>query len=239
MSGSALAAIRGGIIVSCQAIPDDPFDSPEAIAEFARAAAVGGAVGLRVNGPVNVAACHAAAALPIVGIHKLPDQQGKTIITPSLAAAAALVEHGAAMVAIEVKDRDRPDGATAEEVARGIRENLQVPVLGDIGSLEEGIAAARWCDAVVTTFAPATGRYSDNGTEPMGGFGDSWAPPALALVAELSAAVEVPVIAEGRFWQPYEVSAAFAAGAHAVVIGTAITRPHYITARFVAAAARP
>ncbi len=235
MRGGALAAVHGGLIVSCQAVPGDPFDNAGAIAEFARAAAIGGAVGLRVNGPDNVAACRAVVSLPILGIHKLPDPAGRTIITPSLRAAESVVEHGASMVAVEVRQRDRPNGVSAAQLVGEIRAKLHVPVLGDIGSLEEGVEAARCCDAVITTFAPPPGNSAETAERGIGKFGESWAPVDLGLIANLRAAISVPVIAEGRFWDPSDVRAAFEAGAHAVVIGTAITRPHYITARFVAA----
>ena len=42
----------------------------------------------------------------------------------------------------------------------------------------------------------------------------------------------MPIVAEGRFEQPEQLETAFAAGAHAVVVGTAITNPREITRRF-------
>jgi N-acylglucosamine-6-phosphate 2-epimerase len=45
----------------------------------------------------------------------------------------------------------------------------------------------------------------------------------------------VPVVAEGRITTPGEARAALDAGAWAVVVGGAITRPQLITARFAAA----
>ncbi|WP_406530590.1 nitronate monooxygenase, partial [Streptomyces sp. I8-5] len=63
--------------------------------------------------------------------------------------------------------------------------------------------------------------------------------PDLGLVAALAAAIDVPVVAEGRINTPEDAAEALARGAHSVVVGTAITAPTALTARFVAAIARP
>jgi N-acylglucosamine-6-phosphate 2-epimerase len=60
--------------------------------------------------------------------------------------------------------------------------------------------------------------------------------PAIELVRELVAVLEVPVILDGSVWGPSDVAAGFAAGAHAVVAGSAVTAPERIMARKVAAA---
>jgi N-acylglucosamine-6-phosphate 2-epimerase len=53
------------------------------------------------------------------------------------------------------------------------------------------------------------------------------------LLKEFIAHIKKPVILEGRVWHPEELGRAFELGAHAVVVGSAITRPQLITERFV------
>jgi len=52
-------------------------------------------------------------------------------------------------------------------------------------------------------------------------------------VERLTKRMRVPVIVEGHITQPDEVKRALDLGAYAVVVGSAITRPESITARFV------
>ena len=56
--------------------------------------------------------------------------------------------------------------------------------------------------------------------------------PDLELVRRLAPALRVPLIAEGRISTPEQARAARDAGAFAVVVGGAITRPQQITERF-------
>jgi putative N-acetylmannosamine-6-phosphate epimerase len=55
------------------------------------------------------------------------------------------------------------------------------------------------------------------------------------LVENMVRQLTVPVIVEGHVTQPDEVRRALDLGAYAVVVGSAITRPQSITARFVQA----
>jgi N-acylglucosamine-6-phosphate 2-epimerase len=216
----ALNGLGGGLVVSCQARPGEPFDAPHLIAEMARAATLGGAVGLRVNGYANIRAVRRVSPLPIIGIAKVGDRSG-VYITPTMRQAKAIARAGAGIVALDATDRPRPYGQTVAELIRVIREGLNRPVMADISTLEEGIAAARAkADLIATTLA---------GTTP---YSAHLPGPDLDLVRELARAVDVPVVAEGRITTPEEVAACFDAGAFAVVVGRAITMPHEITRRF-------
>jgi putative N-acetylmannosamine-6-phosphate epimerase len=224
VSGSSL--IGAGVIVSCQARADNPLHGPVHMAAMARAAEAGGAIAIRANGAVDVAAIRAATRLPIVGIAKRWSEGFDVYITPDIADARAVAAAGADIVAIDATTRWR-DGTPLAELIGRIKTELGKPVLADISTVEEGIAAARLgCDIVATTLSGAT-PYSPQ----IPG-------PDLELVRALVAAVDVPVVAEGRFWTPEEVAQAFALGARAVVIGTAITNPREITRRFVRAVPR-
>ncbi|GAB3826640.1 N-acetylmannosamine-6-phosphate 2-epimerase [Kribbella italica] len=209
-------------MVSCQAAPGNPFFSPESMALMARAAEAGGAAALRANGPADIAAIRAVTGLPIIGLHKLGDPSG-VFITPTFEAAAGVAEAGADLIAIDATQRPRPDGTPlADQIAR-IHSELGLPVLADVDTHAAGLAArAAGADLVATTLSGYT-----NSTPATG--------PDVALVRSLAATLDCPVIAEGRLRTAADVRAVREAGAHAVVIGTAITNPMETTAWFAAA----
>jgi N-acylglucosamine-6-phosphate 2-epimerase len=211
------------LIVSCQARPDNVLHGPATMALMARAAVAGGAAAIRANGPSDIAAIRAAVGVPILGIHKLGDPGG-VFITPTPAAAAEIVAAGCDAVALDGTLRPRPDGRSLRDHVEAIHARLGVEIMADVDSFEAGVAAREaGADIVATTLSG----YTD-GPVPDG--------PDVALVARLAAALDCPVIAEGRYWTVADVAAAFDAGAHAVVVGTAITNPSAITRRFVGAA---
>ncbi len=225
MSQSLLDRLRGGLIVSCQAPADSPMAGPRFMAAFARTAVAGGAVGVRVEGLADVRAVRRAVALPILGIRKAYDERWPVYITPTLADARALVRAGANIIALDATHRPRAGGLSPEALIAAIKTELGVPVMADIDSLDEGLAAAAaGADLVATTMAG----YTPARPATVG--------PDLDLLRELVQRVQTPVVCEGRVRSPDDVAAAFAAGAYAVVVGTAITNPFALTKAFVAAA---
>ncbi|MBK8021026.1 MAG: putative N-acetylmannosamine-6-phosphate 2-epimerase [Chloroflexi bacterium] len=217
--------LRGGLIVSCQAGSGDGLYGPKAMADMALAAQIGGAVGLRANGVEDIAAIRQATSLPIIGIDK-QDLPGLGIrITPSLAAARAVVEAGATIVAVDATRRGAEEGRLpAAELIRQIRETLGVPVMADIATYEEGIAAAEaGADIVATTLSGYTA-YSPPQIE-----------PDFELLARLAAALSVPVIAEGRIASPEHARRVLELGGFAVVSGSMITKPRWITEQYAGA----
>jgi N-acylglucosamine-6-phosphate 2-epimerase len=210
------------LVVSCQSIPGDPFDSAELMALMARAAELGGAGGIRANGPEHIAAIRAVTALPIIGIHKVGDPSG-VFITPTFESAAAVVAAGADLIALDGTLRPRPDGRSLRHQIDRIHAELGVPVVADVDTLEAGIAAREaGADFVATTLSGYTG-----GSTPTG--------PDVDLVRRLAAAVDCPVVAEGRIRTPHDVRAVCDAGAYAVVVGSAITNPTDITTHLASA----
>lgn len=222
MSGP-LAAIRGGLVVSCQAPPGSPLARTDHIVALARAAESGGARGIRAEGAGDVAAVRAAVELPLIGLRKRAVAGSEVYITPELADARAVADAGADIVAVDATLRPRPGGVASERFVARLAEELAQPVLADVDSLEAGLAArAAGAAAVATTLSGYTG-----GPVPDG--------PDLELVARLAAELDCPVLAEGRYATPEAVRAAFEAGAFAVVVGAAITDPVALTRRFASA----
>ncbi|GIH17168.1 N-acetylmannosamine-6-phosphate 2-epimerase [Rugosimonospora africana] len=227
---SAIDAIASGLVVSCQAEQGHPLHGPQFMAAMARAAAAAGAVGIRAEGAEDVAAVRAATGLPVIGIRKIRYSGGQRLfITPTYADAEQVVAAGASIVATEGTARPRPDGQNLATLIRQIHDRLGVPVMADVDSVESGLYAHRaGADLLASTLS---GYTTDRAAAPDG--------PDIDLVAALAAATPLPVVAEGRIWTPEHVSAALAAGAHAVVVGTAITNPLEITRRFVSALRTP
>lgn len=213
---------HGTLVVSCQAGPGNPFYSPEAMALMARAAEAGGAGAIRANGALDVAAIRAVTDLPIIGLNKLGDPAG-VFITPTYDSAVGVAQAGADLIALDGTMRPRPDGQRLDQQIARIHEELGVPVLADVDSVDAGLAArAAGADLVATTLSGYT-----NGTSPTG--------PDIELVRQLAAKLDCPIVAEGRIRTPEHVRAVCDAGAYAVVVGHAITNPMDITARLVKA----
>lgn len=210
-----------GLIVSCQAREDNPLHGPTYMGAMAQAARDGGAVAIRANGPADIAAVK-ATQLPVIGIHKLFSRHHPVYITPNFEAAETIVSAGAEIVALDCTARPR-DGEPPAVLVRRICEELGAEAFADISTLDEGLAAAAWgANYVATTLSGYTGETKPRPAE-----------PDLKLLEALARTLDVPVIAEGRYHTPDLVRQAFEAGAHAVVVGTMITNPREITARFV------
>ena len=225
---SVLERLYGKLIVSCQARPESPLHGSVYMAAMARAAEMGGAGGIRADGPEDIRAIRAVTTLPIIGIYKRRDLDPDVYITPRFEEARAVWEAGAPIIAIDGTPRPRPGGETLPSLIARMHEELRgCLIMADVSTVDEGVAAVQaGADLVATTLAGYT-PYSRR----LPG-------PDLELVTELVRAVRVPVIAEGRFWRPEEVAEALRRGAHAVVVGTAITNPIALTRRFTVAMQR-
>lgn len=223
MRESRWAAAQGRLIVSCQASEGDAFHGRGRMALFARAAVDGGAGGIRAHGAEDVREIRAVVDAPVLGIHKERVADGAILITPAFEQARVLAEAGADAIALDCTVRGARYGAL--ERLQRIKRELRLPVMADIATLEEAEAAvAAGADFVLSTmrgFTEETRRLQAR-FEP-------------EFIAELARRLAVPVIAEGRIWRPGEARAAMEAGAWAVVVGTAITRPHEITRAFARA----
>jgi putative N-acetylmannosamine-6-phosphate epimerase len=226
---AAIDAIKSGLVVSCQAAEGNPLRGPHYMAAMAKAASIGGAVGIRAEGTEDIAAVRAATGLPAIGIRKTGNSaNGGVYITPTYAEAELIVAAGASIVATDGTARPRPDGQSLATLIQRIHDRLGIPVMADVDSVESGrYAYESGADLLASTLSGYTGTTA----VPDG--------PDIELVAALVDATPLPVVAEGRIRSPEEAHAAFVAGAYAVVVGTAITNPLATTRRFIAALESP
>lgn len=217
---------KGALVVSCQARADNPLHGPVLMAAMARAAEQGGARGIRANGSDDIAAIRAVTKLPIIGIAKVWDNRFPVYITPAFAQAEQIARAGADIIGLDATARPR-DGEPVERLIGRARSELGREVFADIATLEEGRAAhAAGATYIATTLSGYTEETASRKTEG----------PDLELLSALVAELSCPIVAEGRFDTPELVAEAFRRGAHAVVVGTAITNPREITRKFVRAA---
>jgi len=224
---NVLQKIEGGLIVSCQAEDGSPFFQPESMARFAHAAELGGAVGIRAKEP-DIRAIKDSCSLPVIGIDKVYLEGFEVYITPRFEDAERIAAAGADIIALDCTPRPRPDGVTMADLVRHIKEELKLPVMADIATLEEAVAAEKaGVDIVATTMSGYTAYSPPRNT------------PDFDLLEAVIRAVDVPVIAEGHILTLAEARACLALGAWAIVIGSAITRPIELTQRFAKAIRQP
>lgn len=220
--------LAGGLIVSCQAGRGHALRDSATIARMASAAADGGARAIRcggVGGLDDVAAVREAVALPVIGLTK-QDRDG-VFITPTLDDAVAVARRGAEIVALDGTSRPRPDGLDLAAVIKAVHDEGAL-VMADVATLPDGeLAAAAGADLVASTLSGYT-------EDTAGRVGPG---PDLELVAGLRRALpDQPIVAEGRYHSPESVAEALRLGATAVVVGTAITDPTWITRSFARSA---
>lgn len=217
------SSLKNKLIVSCQAASGDPLDHLDTLTRIAISALRGGAGGLRANGSDCIAAFRRETSVPILGIQK-KRIAAEISITPDFESARSVARAGADVIALDCSAFRHAQADPWQELLRRIHDELDRPALADIATYAEAIAAeAHGADAVATTlygFTPET-----DGARTV-----NW-----DLVEHLGKTLSVPLIVEGHVSQPDEVRRAFDLGAFAVVVGSAITRPESITARFARA----
>ncbi|OCA87919.1 N-acetylmannosamine-6-phosphate 2-epimerase [Bacillus sp. FJAT-27225] len=215
--------LKGNLIVSCQALPEEPLHSPFIMGRMAYAAKLGGAKGIRANSVEDIREIKKTVDLPIIGIIKRVFDDSDVFITPTLEEIDLLYQEGVDIIALDATNRIRPDGKTIEEVFPVIKEKYKDQLfMADCSTFEEGKKAYELgFDCVGSTLSGYTD-YTQGRTL-----------PDTEMLRKLASELPVPVIAEGGIWTPEQLKAVFEAGVHTAVVGTAITRPMEITKRFV------
>lgn len=216
-----------GLIVSSQALDGNPMLDVDKLASMAEAAAMSGASALRVNGPEVVKELKKRVDVPIIGINKVKDETGRTVITPTFALAKEVIDAGASIVAVDACFYPSTIKEDLKTLTKRIHTELGAMVMADISTADEAEAAAKaGVDAVSTTLAG----YVPGALHSV----DELYTPNYRIIEEIVAKkLPVTLVAEGRFWTPDDVVKALKLGADAVVIGKAITNPMAITKYFI------
>ena len=215
--------IKGKLIVSCQALEDEPLYSSFIMGKMALAATQAGAGGIRANTISDIKEIKKNTNLPIIGIIKRNYGNCNVYITPTIKEVDELVEEGVDIIAIDSTIRQRPDNVELECFVKNIKEKYpnQI-VMGDISNVDEAVYSEKiGIDIVGTTLCG----YTDytKGDNP------------LNTLQEVLKAVKIPVIAEGNLDTPEKAKKSIQMGTLAVVVGGAITRPKQIAEKFIKA----
>lgn len=218
--GMELGKIEKKIIVSCQALEDEPLHGRGVMVLMAKAAIMGGASAIRANGAQDIEDIKAAFDIPLIGLNKRNIEGYRVYITPTSEDALAVLAAGADVVAIDCTLRKRPEPLDSIffNIRREFPDRL---IMADISDLKDAKAVLDLRpDFLATTLS---GYTDDSSDKPK---------PDIELVRVLSREFDIPVVAEGNYWEPEQVVRAFEAGAFSVTVGSVITRPQLITRRF-------
>lgn len=209
--------LPGGLIVSCQALPEEPLHSSFIMGRMALAAMCGGAAGIRANGVADILEIKKNVNLPVIGIIKKVYPNSKPYITPTMAEVEALLETGVDVIALDATSDQEEEFLGSLKTAYPGQE-----FMADISTPQEGLRAERLgFDYIGTTLVGYT--EQSRGLD------------KFEVLKELVERCSSPVIAEGNFGTPAAAASAKELGAYAVVVGSAITRPQCITKLFAEA----
>lgn len=213
-------ALKGKLVVSCQAYPGEPMLDPNTMAQVAESAVRGGAAAIRAKGLDDLRAIRARVEVPVIGLVKVGDTG--VYITPTLKDCLEVAETGCEIVALDGTRRERPDGRTLAETIAEFRQHYpKVLIMADCGSAADAAAAQEaGADLLGTTLVGYSGERPKTP-------GVDW-----EAVDEILALADRPVIVEGRVHTPEVAAEAMRRGAWSVVVGTAITHPATITGWF-------
>lgn len=216
-----LEDIKNKLVVSCQALEDEPLHSSFIMGRMAKAVMDGGAVAIRAQGVNDINEIKKVTGLPIIGIIKRTYNDSDIYITSTKKEIDELLTTKCEMIALDATNRIRPNNESLKELINYIRINNRL-VMADISTYEEALKAQSYgVDCISTTLVGYT-PYSTNIEE-----------PDYDLIKRLVDELYIPVIAEGKINTPKELKKVMKLGVHSAVVGSAITRPQLITKRFI------
>lgn len=213
--------IKGGLVVSCQALENEPLHSSYIMSKMAKAVVEGGACGIRANSVRDIDEIKKVVDVPIIGIIKKIYGNNPVFITPTIREVEKLVEVGADIIAIDGTKRERPDAKSLKDLVKEIKDKYpEQKIMADISTVEEALYCEKiGFDFIGTTLVGYTEYTKDD--EP------------LKILEKVISNANVKVIAEGNMNTPAHAKKAYELGAYSVVVGSMITRPQLITKKFV------
>lgn len=217
-------SIKKNLIVSCQALENEPLHSPFIMGRMALAAMQGGAKGIRANTVLDIMEIKNTVNLPVIGIIKKVYGDNPVFITPTFEEVKALAEIDCDIIALDATDRVRPDNVSLKDLVQKIRNEFPNQLLmADCATLEEAIYADEiGFDFIGTTLIGYTQESKNLKVEEND----------FAIIKQILNHVKHPVIAEGNIDTPEKAKRVLELGCYSVVVGSAITRPQLITQKF-------
>lgn len=220
-----LEKVRSKLIVSAQALEDEPLHSSYIMGRMAVAAEEGGASGIRANSKEDIIEIKKNTELPVVGIVKRDYEDSEVFITATMKEVDELAESNCEMIALDATCRKRPNDEKLSDFVQEIRSKYpSILLMADISTIEEAIEADKLGFDVVSTTLMGYTKESE---------GDNVADEDFKRLKEILKIVKMPVIAEGKVDTPEKAKRCQELGVHSIVVGSAITRPQLITKKFV------
>lgn len=225
MTYKNLDSIKGNLIVSCQALEDEPLHSSYIMAKMAKAAKVGGACGIRANSSDDIKEIQKEVDLPIIGIVKKNYDDSKVYITPTMKEVESLMECGVDIIAMDATSDIRPGKIGIEEFFKEVRTKYPKQLfMADCSTVNEAIKADELgFDFIGTTLVGYTSQSKGKKIENND----------FEILRNILSKVKNKVIAEGNINTPKKAKRVLELGAYSVVVGSIITRPQVITKTFV------
>lgn len=219
-----IEALHGKLIVSCQALPEEPLHSSFIMGRMALAAKVGGAAGIRANTPEDITEIRKNVDLPVIGIIKRDYPGNPVYITPTMREVDELEKVKPEILAVEATGDLRPGDLTLDRFVMEIRAKYPDQLLmADCSTVEEALHADTiGFDFIGTTMVGYTAQSRGNHIEAND----------FEILRKILAGVKHPVIAEGNIDTPSKAKRVIELGAFCCVVGSIITRPQVITKRF-------
>lgn len=217
--------VKDGLIVSCQALEDEPLHSSFIMSKMALAAAQGGAVGIRANSAEDIAEIKKEVDLPIIGIVKRDYEGSDVFITATMKEIDELMTVEPEVIAVDATSNERPEGETLKEFITKIKAKYPtVELMADCSTVEEAVYASDiGFDYIGTTLVGYTNQSKGQKIE-----SDDF-----KIIREILEQVDTPVVAEGNINSPEKARRVLDLGVHTVVVGSSITRPQLITEKYV------
>ncbi len=224
---NSVDALKGKLIVSCQALPDEPLHSSFIMGRMALAAKEGGAKGIRANTPEDIEEIKKNVDLPVIGIIKRDYEDSDVYITPTMKEVRELMCVKPEIIALDATERMRPGRTALKDLFAEIKKEFPEQLLmADCSTLEECIYAdALGFDFIGTTMVGYTPESK----------GLKIDEDDFCLLRDVIKNVKHRVIAEGNIDSPLKARRVLELGAFAVVVGSSITRPQLITKKYTEA----
>ena len=225
MIDNKIEALKGKLIVSCQALPDEPLHSSFIMGRMAKAAKQGGASGIRANTAADIKEIQKEVDLPIIGIVKKDYDDSKVYITPTMDEIDELAATGVEIIALDATSDLRPNGKSIDDFYNEIKEKYPNQLLmADCSTVEEALHADELgFDFIGTTLVGYTNQSKGHKIEAND----------FEILRKIIEKANGKVIAEGNINTPEKAKRVIELGAYSVVVGSIITRPQVITKNFV------
>lgn len=219
-----LESLKNGLIVSCQTLEDEPIYTEDMVVKLAEAALWGGAVAIRANTPKQIKQIKEVVDLPIIGLYKIVSDESNVFITPTIQACKEVWEAGAEIIALDCTSQISHDGNKAWDLLPILKKEIpEAIIFADISNYEEAkYAIENGADIIAPTLYGYTSETIHIEEPDYREFA--------RICNDFS--TKAYVMMEGHIYTPEDAIKALYLGAHSVIVGSAITRPHFTTKRF-------